>query len=75
MKRAGYDVYDTAIRCTRNFIIVVVEDTWIHELCDQILRYNDAALRAIMLHLTTTCVGIHTLDLLTLKNAMQQYHT
>ena len=75
MKRADYDVYDTAIRCTQNFIIEVVEDTWICELRDPISRYNDAAPRAIMLHLTTTCVGIHALDVLTLQNAMQQYHT
>ena len=75
MKCADYDVYDTAIRCTRNFIIAVVEDTWIRELRDPILRYNDAAPRAIMLHLTTTCVVINLLDVLTLQNAMQQYHT
>ena len=75
VKRTDYDVYNTAIRCTQNFIIVVVEDTWIRELRDPISRYNDVAPRAIMLHLTTTYVGIHTLDVLTLKNAMQQYHT
>ena len=75
MKRADYDVYNTTIRCGRNFIIAVVEDTWICKLRDPILRYNDAAPQAIMLHLTTTCVGIHALDVLTLQNAMQQYHT
>ena len=75
MKRADYDVYHTAIRCTHNFIIVVVEYTWICELRDPILRYNDSTLRSIMLHLTTTCVGIHALGVLTLQNAMQQYHT
>ena len=75
VKRADYDVYDTAIRCTRTFIMVVVEDTWICELRDPILRYNDNAPRAIMLHLTTTCVGINALDVLTSKNVMQQYHT
>ena len=74
MKRANYDVYDTAIRCTRNFIIAVVKDTWIHKLRYPISQYNDVALRAIMLHLTTTSVGIHALDVLTLQNAMQQYH-
>ena len=75
MKRADYDVYDTAIRCTHNFIIAVVEDTWIRELHDPISQYNDAAPWAIMLNLTTTSVGIHTFDVLTLQNAMQQYHT
>ena len=75
MKHADYDVYDTSIRCTRNFIIAVVEDTWIGELRDPISRYNDAAPQAMMLHLTTTCVGIHALNVLTLQNAMQQYHT
>ena len=75
MKRADYDVYDTAIRCTQNFIVAVVKDTWIRKLHDPILRYNDAALRAIMLHLTTNCVGIHALNVLTLQNSMQQYHT
>ena len=72
VKRADYDVYDTAIRCARNFIIAVVEDTWIRKLRDPISRYNDASPRAIMLHLTTTCVGIHALDVLTLQNAMQK---
>ena len=67
-------MYDTAIRCARNFIIAVVKDTWIRELHDPILRYNDAAPQAIMLHLTTTCVGIHALDVLMLQNAMQQSH-
>ena len=75
VKRADYDVYGTSIRCVRNFIIAVVEDTWICELRYPISRYNDAAPRAVMLHLTTTCVGIHTLDVLTLQNSMQQYHT
>ena len=75
MKRADYDVYGTAIRCARNFIIAVAEDTLICELGDPISRYNDAAPRAIMIHLTTTCVGIHALNVLTLKNEMQQYHT
>ena len=75
MKREDYDVYDTAICCACNFIIVVVKDTWICELHDPILQYNDAAPRAIILHLTTTCVGIHALDVLMLQNAMQQYHT
>ena len=40
-----------------------------------ILQYNDAALRDIMLHLTTTFVGIHALDVLTLQNVIQQHHT
>ena len=75
VKSAHYDVKHIAIRCARKFIIAVVEDTWICELRDLILRYNDAAPRAIMLHLTTTCLGIHTLDVLTLPNAMQKYHT
>ena len=70
VKHADYDAYDTAIRCTRNFIIAVVEDTWIRELRDPISRYNDVSPQAIMLHLTTTCVGIHALDVLTLQNAM-----
>ena len=74
MKRADYDAYDTAIRCAHNFVIAVVKDTWIRELRDPILRYNDAAPWAIMLHLTTTCVVIHALDVLTLKNEMQKYH-
>ena len=73
--RADYDVYNTAIRCTRNFIIALVEDTWIREFRDPISRYNDDAPRAIMLHLTTTCVRTHAIDVLTLQNAMRQYHT
>ena len=32
VKRADYDVYGTAIRWTRNFIIAVAKDTWIREL-------------------------------------------
>ena len=40
-----------------------------------ISQYNDAALRDIMLHLTTTFVGIHALDVLTLQNFIQQHHT
>ena len=75
MKRTDYDLYNTAIRCIRNFIIAVVKDTWICKLRYPISRYNYAALRAIMLHLTTTCVGIHALGVLMLQDAMQQYHT
>ena len=60
--------------CTQ-FNIAVVGDIWIRELCDPISQYNDAAPWAIMLHLTTNCVGIHALDVLTLQNAMQKYHT
>ena len=75
VKCADYDVYSTAIRWACNFIIAVAEDTWIRELGDPISRYNDATPRAIMIHLTTTCVGIHALNVLTLQNEMQQYHT
>ena len=66
MKRVDYYVYNTAIWYAQNFIIAVAEDTWIRELRDPILRYNDAVPLDIMIHLTTTCVGIHALDVLTL---------
>ena len=68
-------MYNTVICCTHNFIITAVKDTWICELRDPISRYNDDVPRAIMLHLTTACVGIYALDVLTLQNAIHQYHT
>ncbi len=73
-KIADWEAYECAMRETREFIISVVEDTWIHELRDQITFYATVTPRALLAHLWATCSGLHALDLLALQNDMQQYH-
>jgi regulator of replication initiation timing len=73
-KRADYTTCETAEREAREFILNVVEDTWVRELKDETTFYAKVRPKTILDHLQSTCTGLHALDVLALQNDMQQYH-
>lgn len=74
VKRADYKTYTMAERETKDFILAVVEDTWVRELKDSSTFYSLVTARELLKHLQSTCTGLHALDVLTLQNEMQKYH-
>ena len=56
------------------FILAVVEDTWVRELRDTETFYTDVDPKALIAHLQAGCICCHALDLLVLHNEMQFYH-
>ena len=73
-KRAERSTYETARRETAQFILAVVEDTWVQELGDTEKFYTDVAPKSLFAHLQAGCTGCHALDLLALHNEIQRYH-
>ena len=73
-KRADHAAYETAWRETSQFILAVVNDTWVRELRNTKTLYNDVAPKALLSHLQSGCTGRHSLSLLALHNKMQRYH-
>ena len=71
---ADYANYVAAERNTRDFILRVVEDTWVRELRDANTFYTRVLAFALLDHLQTTCGGLHALDILALLNRMQGFH-
>ena len=58
---------------TRDFILMVVEDTWLRKLCDPVTLYTTVVPYELLDHLQTLCGGLHSLDLLALQNEIQHY--
>ena len=73
-KRADRATYKTARRETAQFILTVIDDTWVRELRETNNLYTDVAPKALISHLQAGCTGRHTLDLLAMHNKMQCYH-
>ena len=73
-KRADRATYKTAQRETAQFILAVVDNTWVRELRDTETLYTDVAPRALLFHLQAGCTDRHSLDLLVMHNEMQRYH-
>ena len=67
-KSANHSTYGTTQRETPQFILAVVEDTWVRELQDTETLYTDVAQNALLAHLQAICTGRHSLDLLVLHN-------
>ena len=55
-------------RETRGFILLVLEDTWVRELCEPVAFYTAVAPSEILNHLQKLCGGLHALDVLLLQN-------
>ena len=72
--RADRATYETARRETAQFILAIVDDTWVRELRDTETLYTEVAPKALLSHLQAGCTGRHALDLLALHNEMQRYH-
>ena len=66
VKKADYDMYVSACRVTSKFILAIVEDTWVFELCDPEKFYVAVLPRELLDHLKLSCGGLHALDILVL---------
>ena len=73
-KRTNRATYKTARRETVQFILAVVDNTWVRELRDTETLYTKVAPKALLSHLQAGCPGRHALNLLALHNEMQRYH-
>ena len=67
-KRVDCATYETARRETTQFVLAVVDDTWVPELRDSNSLYTEVAPKDILSHLQAGCTGRHALDLLVLHN-------
>ena len=65
--------YETARWETIQFVLAVVTDTWVQELCDTETIYTKVASKDLLSHLQAGCTGRHALELLALHNKMQRY--
>ena len=57
-----------------DFIITVVEDTWICKLWEPVMFYTAVTPSEILARLQTLCGGLHALDVLALKNETKHFH-
>ena len=73
-KRADRGTYKTTRRETVQFILAVIEDTWVQELREPETFYTDITPEALLYHLQAGCTGRHALDLLALHIEMERYH-
>ena len=70
-KIVDYLIFDASERETHEFILAVIEDTWIPELCEPITFYTAMTPSEILDHLETLCRGLNDLDVLSLQNEIQ----
>ena len=55
------------------FILVVVEDTWVHKLRESITLYTAVLPSELLSHLQVLCGGLHALDVIALQNEINHY--
>ena len=67
-KRANRATYKTEQQETAQFILAVVDNTWVRELRDTKTLYTDIATKALISHLQAGFTGSHALNLLALHN-------
>ena len=73
-KRANHATYETVRRETAQFILSVVNDTWVRKIRNTKTLYTDVAPKALLSHFQAGYTGCHTLDLLALHNEIKRYH-
>ena len=73
-KIVDYQLFAAAKRETDNLIPAVIEDTWVCELCDPVTLYTSVSPSGLLAHLQVLCGGLHSLNVLALKNYIQNYH-
>ena len=71
---ADYLLFATTERETRDFILAVIEDTWVRKLREPITFYITVSPFELISHLQTICGGLHALNVLDLQNEIQHYH-
>ena len=69
-----WEIFDCVQREVRAFIIATVEDTWICEHHDPITIYSYVSPRILLDHLWASCTGLHSLDVLALRESMCTMH-
>ena len=67
-------MYETEQQETTQFVLTIVADTWVRELCDTETIYTKVAPKDLLSHLQARCTGRHFLDLLLFLNEIQRYH-
>ena len=65
---ADCQLFASAKHETRDFILAVVDDKWVHKLCDPVTFYTAVLSLELLDHLKTLCGGLHALDVLMLQN-------
>ena len=73
-KKEDYRLFAAAEHDSKKFILAVVEDMWVRELCDPDIFYTSVNPRDLLKHLQAMCVGLYATDVLNLQNDMQTYH-
>ena len=71
-KRVNRGTLEMAQQETVQFILDVLDDTWLQELRDTEMFYTDVSPKALLAHLHAVCTGRHSLELLALHIEMQQ---
>jgi hypothetical protein len=69
-----YKAYKAAGHGVKVFIEVVVNDTWICNLCNPEMFYSNVTAIAIFDHLCKRSSGLHALDMVLLTIQMSQYY-
>jgi hypothetical protein len=72
--RSDYGLFEAAERGFRQFILDVVEETYIRDLKHSRFFYTRVSPIEFLNHLQSTCGGLHTINLLTLQSTMQTAH-
>ena len=67
-------IYGAALRETRQFILAVVEDTWVRLLKDVDYFYTRLTPKQLLNHLNKHATGKHASDILRLRHDMEKYH-
>ena len=65
---ADYQIFAAAKRETRDFILAIVDDTWVRKLREPITFYTAVEPSEILDHLQKLCGGLHALDVFVLQN-------
>ena len=70
-----YKIYLKAKLEARALILHDVDETWVLELKDEETLFKQVTPIQLLSHLQSICGGLHAIDVLTLQNEMQDYHT
>ena len=67
-KKEYYRLFASSKRESTKFILAVVEDMWVRGLHDPDIFYTAVKPRALLAHLQTLYVGLHSTDVINLHN-------
>ena len=70
-----YKLFAKAKLEARALILHEVDETWVLKLKYKETLFTQVTPRQLLDHLQSICGGLHAIDVLTLQNEMQEYHT